>query len=162
MTRAHRGIPMKPIVFALTITFACGTLVPLAAQQTPAPSGPAHKVFILNGCLTSNEGAADSFKLTGAVPVGQPPPDRPAANTAAKDEYVLLPVTGLTEQGVAREEMQTHVGRKVEVTVRPVAVAPGPAPASTSTSAAEKIEQATPPRFTVTKITSAPGSCPRP
>ena len=154
---------MKPNAFVLTITFACGTLLPLRAQQTPAPSAqPAHKVFILNGCLTSNGAAADSFKLTGAVAVGQPPPERPAASTEAKDEYVLLPVTGLSEQGVARAEMQTHVGRKVEVTVRPVEVAPGPPSSSPPASAAEKIEAAAPQRYTVTKIVPAAGSCPRP
>ena len=156
---------MKPIVFALTITFASGTGVLLAARQATAPSSqPAHKVFILNGCLTTNATstgvAADSFKLTGAVPVGQPPPERPAASTEAKNEYVLLPVTGLSEQGVARAEMQTHVGRKVEVTVRPVEVAPGPAPSSPPASAAEKIEAAAPQRYTVTTIMPAAGSCP--
>ena len=151
---------MKPIVFVLTIMLAGLTPAPSAAQQTPASSDkPAHKVFVLNGCLATQSGAADAFKLTGAVPVGQAPPERQAAS-AEPQVYVLLPTQGLAEQGVARAEMQTHVGKKVEVTVRPVEVAPGPSKSSSSTPAAEKVEEPTPPRYTVTEIKPVAGSCP--
>ena len=152
---------MKPIVFVLTIMLAGLTAAPSAVQQTRASSDkPAHKVFVLNGCLTTQSGAADAFKLTGAVPVGQAPPERQAASAEPKDVYVLLPTKGLAEQGVGRAEMQTHVGKKVEVTVRPVEVAPGPSKSSSSTPAAEKVEEPTPPRYTVTEIKPVAGSCP--
>ena len=153
---------MKPIVFALTVAFACVAGVSVSVQQKPTSSDqPAHKVFVLNGCLMTNPNAADAFKLTGAVPVGTAPPAGPAASAEPKGEYVLLPTTALNEQGVAKAEMQTHVGKKVEVTVRPVEVAPGPASSSSASTATAKVEETAPQRFTVTKITSATGSCPR-
>lgn len=152
---------MKPIAFGLAIVFAGMTGTTSAAQQAPKSSAqPAHKVFVLAGCLSANPGASETFKLTGAVPVGPPPPERPAPSAEPKDVYVLLPTKGLAEQGVARAEMQTHVGKKVEVTVRPVEVSPGPSKSSSSTPAAEKIEEPTPPRYTVTEIKSVAGSCP--
>jgi hypothetical protein len=154
---------MKPIVFALTITCAGVTGVSVAAQKpSPQPAQPAHKVFTLNGCLTANPGATDAFKLTGAVPVGIAPPEDPAPGAEAKGVYVLLPTTGLTEQGVPRAEMQTHVGRRVEVTVRPIEAAPGPSTSSSvsKSTSSDRIEEPAPQRYTVTKITSVAGSCP--
>ena len=152
---------MKPIVFALAAAFCGLTITPSAAQQPQArPDQPAHKVFVLTGCLAGNPGASDTFKLTGAVPVGQPPPGRPAPSSEPKDVYVLLPTTGVAEQGVARTDMQPHVGKRVEVTVRPVEVAPGPSSPSSSPPAAEKVQEPAPQRYTVTKIQSAAGSCP--
>jgi hypothetical protein len=152
---------MKPIVFVLAVALCGSTVAPSVAQQSQArPEQPAHKVFVLAGCLSANPDASDTFKLTGAVPVGPPPPARPAPSAEPKDVYVLLPTKGLAEQGVARAEMQTHVGKKVEVTVRPVEVSPGPSKSSSSTPAPEKIEEPTPPRYTVTEIKSVAGSCP--
>src|SRR5262245_21184241 len=140
-----RGNSMKSIAFALTVACAGVTAVSAATQQTPASSNqPALKVFILNGCLTTNTDATDVFELKGAVPVGAAPPASPGASTEPKGVYVLLPIKGLTEQGVAREEMQTHVGKKVEVTVRPVEVAPGPSPSSPASPSTEKVEPAAP------------------
>jgi len=58
--------------------------------------------------------------------------------------------------------MQKHVGKKVQVTVRPVEVAPGPSssrqtpPAAASTA---KPEEAAPQRYTVTEIKSLADSC---
>ncbi len=151
---------MKPIVFGLAIAFA--GVASAAAQQAPTSSAQlAHKVFVLTGCLAANPGAADTFKLTGAEPVGQPPPERPAPSSEPNDVYVLLPATGVAEQGVARTDMQTHLGKKVEVTVRPVEIAPGPSSSSvSSTSPAEKVQEAASPRYTVTKMTALAGSCP--
>jgi hypothetical protein len=152
---------MTRIVFALLILWI-GPASFSARQQTPAQAEqPAHKVFILNGCLTSDPGAADVFKLTGATPVGQAPPEHAAATGAPKGEYVLLPVTGLTEQGVARPELQTHLGRRVEVTVRPVAVAPASSPSSPPAAPVGQKRDDAPPRYTVVTVKSAAGSCPR-
>ena len=83
----------------------------------------------------------------------------PAATPEEKGAYILLATSGLTEQGVARPELQGHVGKKVEVTVRPVEVAPGPSPTSSSATPPDKPEAAAPPRYTVTKIRALAGAC---
>ena len=100
---------MKPIVFALATAVVGLTATPSTAQQPQArPDQPAHKVFVLTGCLAANPGASDTFKLTGAVPVGQPPPERPAPSSEPKDAYVLLPATGVAEQGVVARQRRLH------------------------------------------------------
>jgi len=158
---------MKPIIFGFALVFGGAAAASLTAQQAQtSPSEPAHKVYVLTGCLTGSPAGTGAFKLTGAVPVGQQvPPDRPAANPGAKDEYELQPTSGLTEQGIGRAELQTHVGKKVEVTVRPVEVAPGPSSSASSSSPATapastaKIEESPRPRYTVSQIKSLAGSC---
>src|SRR5688500_14606592 len=121
---------MKPIIAGIALVFGGLIAEPSAAQQPQAPpKEPAHKIYVLTGCLTGGGPAETSpFKLTGAAWVGQAPPERSAASPDAKNVYELLPARGLTEQGVPRADLQTHVGKKVEVTVRPVEVSPGPSP----------------------------------
>ena len=152
---------MKPIIVGLALVFGGLLAAPAAAQQAQAPAKePAHKIFVLTGCLTGGgptETAA--FKLSGAEWVGQIPPERSAASPDGKDVYELLPTVGLTEQGIARAELQKHVGQKVEVTVRPVEVAPGPSQSSTPAASTAKLEQAAPQRYTVSKIKSLAGTC---
>jgi len=155
---------MKPIVFGFAFVFGGAVATSVAAQQAQTPpSEPAHKVYALTGCLTGSPAATGAFKLTGAVPLGQQvPPDRSSVNPDAKDEYELLPTSGLSEQGIGREELQTHVGKKVEVILRPVEVAPGPSASSSSVSSpasTAKVEEPPQPRYTVSKIKSLPGSC---
>jgi len=149
---------MKPIVVGLALVVSGVFAAPsIAQQEQKPPSEPAHKVFVLTGCLTASPAATEVFKLTGAVPVGQGPKEDSAASPGAKKEYELLP-TGLTEQGVDRAEMLTHVGKKVELTVRPVEVVSSPSPSSSSSAPTAKPEQATP-RYTVTTIKSLASSC---
>ena len=153
---------MKPIIFGLALVFGGVIAVP-AAQQAEAPAKePAHKVFVLSGCLTGGTAETAAFKLTGAVPVGQAPKEGAAASPDAKNVYELLPTVGLTEQGIARPEMQKHVGKKVEVTVRPVEVVPGPSSSKQTPAAAPSTarpEEAVPQRYTVTQIKSLADSC---
>lgn len=154
---------MKPIVVALALVVGV-VAWPSAAQQPQAPpKESAHNIFLLNGCLTGGGPAETApFKLTGAAWVGQAPPERSAVSPDAKNVYELLPTSGLTEQGVARPELLTHVGKKVEVTVRPVEVLPGPSPSSSSTASTAstaKPAEAAPQRYTVTAIKSLAGSC---
>lgn len=147
---------MKPIIVGLVLSFSGVTA---AAQQAQAPaSAPAHKIYVLTGCLTGSPAATAPFKLTGAVAVGQAPAEGAAAGAPAKDMYELVPVTGLTEQGLAREELQKHVGNKVEVTVRPVEVAAAKSSSSTVTSSTAKPEEP-PQRYTVTMIKALAASC---
>jgi hypothetical protein len=152
---------MKPIVFGIALAFCGAVAATSQAQQAPAPAPaaePAHKVFVLTGCLTGSAAPTTPFRLTGAMPVGQAPQQASAAGEGAKDVYELLPVTGLTEQGLDREELQSHVGKKVEATVRPVEVASDKPPASSTTPSTVKPE-APPQRYTVTKITAIAASC---
>ena len=149
---------MKPIVVGLALVVSGMIAAPsIAQQEQKPPSEPAHKVFVLTGCLTASPAATEVLKLTGAVPVGHADMGYPAARPDAKKEYELLP-TGLTEQGVDRAEMLTHVGKKVEVTVRPVEVAPSPSSSSSPSTPTAKPKQATP-RYTVTTIKSLANSC---
>ena len=148
---------MKPFVVGLALAVSGVIAAPSIAQQAQTPpSEPAHKVFVLTGCLTDSPAATEVFKLTGAVPVGQAPKEGSAASPNAKNEYELVPTSGLTEQGVARPEMLTHVGKRVEVTVRPVEVVSSSSSSPTASTA--KPEQAAP-RYTVTTIKSLADSC---
>jgi hypothetical protein len=137
----------------------------LPAQQQPAPPAPAHNTFVLAGCLEAGSTVAPAFKLTSAVPLGQAPPARngelgAVSTSGEKATYALQPLTGLGQPGVAAEVLKTHVGRRVEVTVRPVEVLPAPAPTGTA-SAVEAAKPAEPPpeRFSVTAIKRTGGTC---
>lgn len=149
---------MKPIGIGFALVLSGALAVPLVAQQAQAPPPePAHKVFVLTGCLTGSPAANAPFKLTGATPQGQAP-QQPAAGADAKDVYELVPVVGLIEQGLDRAELQTHVGKKVEVTIRPVEVASAPAAPPSAPSSTVKPEEP-PVRYTVSKITAVANVC---
>ena len=151
---------MKPIVVGLGLCVGGVIAASSGALQAQAPpSDPAHKVFILTGCLTAGPAETAVFKLTGAAPVGQTRPERSAASPDGKDVYELLSTTGLTEQGVAKADMQTHLGKQVEVTVRPVDVVPGPISSPSPTASTAKMEEVRPPRYTATQIKSVADSC---
>ena len=83
---------MKPIVVGLALVVSGVIAAPSIAQQAQTPpSEPAHKVFVLTGCLTGSPAETYAFKLTRAVPVGQAPKEESAASPNAKNEYELLP-----------------------------------------------------------------------
>lgn len=150
---------MKPIDIGFALALSGAIAAPAVARQAQGPaSEPAHKVFVLTGCLAGSPAANAPFKLTGAVPVGQSPHPGAAAGANAKDVYELVPVMALTDQGLDREQLQTHVGKRVEVTVRPVEVAPAPASSSPASSTARVEEPATV-RYTVTRITPQANAC---
>lgn len=149
------------IPFALTGLVFAGWLAAPAAQQE-APGGatePAHKVYVLNGCLEKGATTTSPFKLTRAVAVGRAIPPAPAAaDDSATDVYELHPTSGLTERGVGREALDGHVGQRVEVTIRPEDVPP-PAPPVSSAEPVAKAEPAAPQRYRVTEIAMVAGSC---
>jgi hypothetical protein len=152
---------MKPIIAGLALVVGTVIAAPLAAEQAQAPSEPAHKIFVLTGCLTGGPADTAAFKLTGAVAVGQAPPKPSAASPDAKDVYELVPVSGISEQGLDRKTLQTHVGKKVEVALRPVEVQPAQASSSSSTTATTaKPQEPAPARYTVSKLQALPGACP--
>ena len=157
---------MKKAVFgsAVALTWCVAAA---SAQQGPAPTPeavPAHKVFVLTGCLTAG-GDTEGFKLTDASAIGQ---DRPKGAAVAgavgtsgqKDTYELRPIKGVNGEGVDADALKAHAGQRVEVTVRPIEVLPGPAPsaANSPSQVARPIEPA-PERFSVTAIKRVTGTC---
>jgi hypothetical protein len=152
---------MKPITSGTGILLVCWFVAASAQQRTEIKKEePAHKVFVLNGCLESSEAPA-IFRLTRVSVVGQsaaPPSTRSAgsASSPSQEVYELQPVN-FPEPGLKREELQSHVGRQVEVTIRPVEV-PTPAPALPADSKVRP-EQTPPQRYTVSTIDRLAGSC---
>ena len=73
----------------------------------------------------------------------------------------MLPVSSVSEQGINRETLESHVGGRVEVTVRPVEASTSPVDGNEHVDRplAAKVEQSTPRRYTVVKISKVPGSC---
>ena len=151
---------MRAIVFG-TVVGLTSWIAALSAQQAPSPSSePAHKIYVMTGCLEVGSAPTSVFRLTGAKNVGQAPPATSAGSTAASRTdmvYELQPVASLSEQGINRETLQSHVGKRVEVTMRPVEVPP-PSPAPPATTTATKPEQPAP-RYTVAKISRLAESC---
>jgi hypothetical protein len=132
--------------------------------RTPEPANqPAHNVFVLTGCLERGDAPA-AFRLTRASAIGQAPP-RSNATPAAKDAkddnaYELQATSSVSEQGLSREQLQTDVGQRVEVTIRPIETTASAAPLTTSSPAGEKKPAESPrPRYTVVKISRLGDSC---
>lgn len=152
---------MKATIFALS--FAIAFAINAAAQRTPEPKNePAHNVFVLTGCLEKGD-APSSFRLTRASAIGQAPPrtnTTPAAETKGENAYELQATSSVSEQGLSREQLQTDVGARVEITIRPIEAATAAAPLTTSSAAAEKKPTESPrPRYTVVKISRLDGAC---
>jgi hypothetical protein len=154
---------MKATMFALSLAVAFG--INAAAQRTPdSKNEPAHNVFVLTGCLEKGD-APSSFRLTRASAVGQAPPRSnstpPALETKGEDAYELQATSSVSQQGLSREQLQTEVGARVEVTIRPVEAPSGsPPPLTTAAPAGEKKPAESPrPRYTVVKIARLDGSC---
>ena len=155
---------MRSMVFVTGVVLVLQVAASLAQQSPSSPNEPAHKVYSMTGCLEGGSAAKSVFKLADATSVGQMPPTDPS-NTDAGDgtrSYDVLPVASVSEQGINRETLESHVGSRVEVTVRPVEPSTTPTPStatSTSTTTTAKVEQSTPRRYTVVKISKVPGSC---
>jgi hypothetical protein len=153
---------MKATMFALSLAVAFG--MNAAAQRTPdSKTEPAHNIFVLTGCLEKGD-APSSFRLTRASAVGQAPPRSnstpPAIETKGEDAYELQGTSSVSEQGLSRERLQTDVGARVEVTIRPVEAPSGAPPLTTAAPAGEKKPAESPrPRYTVVKISRLDGSC---
>jgi hypothetical protein len=150
---------MKRLVFGNAIVLVASIAVPLAQQAQPPSNEPAHKVYVMTGCLESGT-SGTTFRLTGAAPIGQAAPARIGPTGASRSDmvYELQPVTSIAEQGISRERLQAHVGNRVEVTVRPVEVSQEAPPSSRTTDVA-KPEESVPQRYTVVKINRLSESC---
>jgi hypothetical protein len=150
---------MRTIAFVTSVVLT--GWIAASAQQTPPPSNePAHKIYAMSGCLELGSGSSSAFKLTGAEPIGQAPPGASATATSRNATvYELQPVANFGEQGISRERLKSHVGKRVEVTVRPVEVSPSPTSPPRTTDGPEKPEQPLPPRYTVVTINQLAESC---
>jgi hypothetical protein len=151
---------MKQMTFAtgLALVWCAVTLAGQQAAAPPTQVEPAHKVYVVTGCL--ERGAAPSaFRLTRASAVGQaaPPasPDGEGGNA-----YDLQATSSVSEQGFSNEKLLPEVGTRVEVTIRPVEGLASPAPARPVTpTAAEKPIETPRPRYTVVMLERVAGTC---
>jgi hypothetical protein len=153
----RRRDDMKPIVLGTSLLIAACISTASARQTAPSPQEPAHKVYVLTGCL-ENATPPSSFKLTGSSAVGQAPPassKEPGVNSV----YELQSVSGVGEEGISRETLQSHAGTRVEVTVRPMEVSPPASSPSPSTAPKVKPEEQAPQRYTVIKISRVADKC---
>ena len=151
---------MRSITLVTGVALVLQVATSLAQQS--APNEPAHKVYVMAGCLARGSASTSVFQLADSTPVGQAPPADPSnkGEVEGTQSYDLLPVSSVSEQGINRETLASHVGSRVEVTVRPLEpTAAASGTTSTSTTTAAKVEQATPRRYTVVKIRKVPGSC---
>jgi hypothetical protein len=158
-------IDMKKTVLGSAVAVAWCVAMPMAYQQAAPTSTPtpAHNVFVTTGCLTAGAEAADTFKLTDASPI-----DRPSARGAAeavvgtagqKPSYELRPVSGVDAQGLDADALKAHLGRRIEVVVRPIeSPAPAPSAGVTGNQSAKPIEPA-PERYSVTEVRRVIGTC---
>ena len=148
-------------VFGSAVAFAWCVAVPFAQQQpAPAPTAePAHKVFVLTGCLEVGAGAIPEYKLTDASPIGRAPGKAVEAGAVGtsgqKTSYVLQPASGVNAQGMDADALKARAGQRVEVIVRPVEK---PAEAPPPAGQAARFEPA-PERFTVTEMKRVTGTC---
>jgi hypothetical protein len=151
-----------------TISFATGVglilQIAAASAQQGAPNEPAHKVHVISGCLRHSSAATSIFTLTDATVIGQPLPADPsnadADVGAGPRSYDVVPVSSVSEQGINRETLESHVGSRVEVTVRPIEAAQAPSTTtSTSKATAAKIDESLPRRYTAVTINKVLGSC---
>jgi len=158
---------MRSIVLVTGVVLILQVAASLAQQSPSPPNEPAHKVYVMTGCLERGSAQTSVFQLVDASSVGpMPPTDR--SNTEVTDgtrSYEVLPVSSVSEQGINRETLESHVGSRVEVTVRPMEAPTTPSPTtpstatSTSTTTTAKVEQSSPRRYTVVKISKVPGPC---
>jgi len=152
---------MRTIVFGAIAVLTSWMAAP-SAQQPPSPSTePAHKIYVMTGCLEGGPESTSTFKLTGAKSIGQAPVSSGVSTATSKPDsaYELQPIAGVGEDGINRERLQSHVGKRVEVTVRPVELSPGPSSPSSARGTAAKPEQTEPQRYTVVKINQLAESC---
>lgn len=157
---------MRKAVLGIAVAVVWCVAAP-SAQQQPAPTPtpkPAHNVFVLTGCLEAGDAPA-TFKLTDASSIGHAPPAAAAeagavGTSGRKASYLLRPVSGVNAQGMNEAALKAHVGKRVEVIVRPIE-SPAPAPAPTGGLVGVQAARPEPPpeRFSVTEFKRVMGGC---
>jgi hypothetical protein len=154
---------MRSIVFVTGVASILQVAASLAQQSQSPPNEPAHKVYVMTGCLERGSAQTSVFQLADSTPIGQAPPTDPSPTDAGavtgSRSYDLLAVTSVSEQGINAETLESHVGNLVEVTLRPVETSTVASTTNKSETTAAKVEQSTPRRYTVVKISKVPGAC---
>jgi hypothetical protein len=158
---------MKRNLLGSAVVLAWCVAAPVAQQQPPStPSAPAHNVFVVTGCLNTGVERTAAFRLTDASPVGRTAParaedSRAVGTSGLKPSYDLQPASGVNSQGIDAEELKTHAGRRVEVTLRPVEATAPPAPPAGATLGGQAARPIDPPpqRYSVTAIKRVTGTC---
>ena len=134
------------------------------AQEQAKPTEPAHKTVVLTGCLQPGADAA-TFKLTHASPSQRPSVEPTTAASPAAIGTAGQPRDyELTSDSSSKTDLKlsTYIGRRVEVTARPLAEAPVPSSgrAEAGLTAEPKANEPKPERLMVTAITRLSASCP--
>jgi hypothetical protein len=159
-------VEMNKTLLASAVVVTWSVATPFAQQQ-PAPSSatePAHKVLVLTGCLSGGAATTPAFKLTDVSPLGQATPGRATdagavGTSGQKESYELQPVSGLESKGLDADALKSHVGKRVEMVVRPIeSLAPPPATGLAEAQAPKQVEPR-PQRFSVTEIRRVIGNC---
>ena len=154
---------MKRNVLGSAVALTWCVAAPLAQQQPPPPTAPAHNVFVVTGCLNAGVDRTAAFRLTDVASIGRTAPAREAdagavGTSGRKTSYELQPASGVNSQGIDAEELKRHAGRRVEVTLRPVETTTPPAAANPGGEAAKPFDPP-PQRYSVTDIKRVTGTC---
>jgi hypothetical protein len=112
---------MQTIYGMLAVCLFAGTLHAQELNRAPSQEPkPAHETTVLTGCLAAGANAS-TFRLTRAAKVAPVPADKEvAATSGAETEYELRAESRLDADRVSPVDMKPFVGRRVEVTTRPV------------------------------------------
>ena len=156
---------MKRTLLGSVVGVAWCVALPSAYQQpapTPKPA-PAHNVFVTTGCLNAPAEAPGTFKLVDASPIDRPTTQgaaEAAVGTAGqKPSYELRPVSGVDSQGLDADALKAHLGKRIEVVVRPIeSTAPAPA-AGLAGNQSTKPSEPAPERYYVTELKQVIGTC---
>jgi hypothetical protein len=141
---------------SLLFCLATASSLHAASQAAPQATESAHQTMIYSGCLRKSDAGA-IVKLTNASRIDQPSPATAAA--PGSEEYELTSDKGLERGGVARVDLDAHVGHKVEVTVRPPEVAEPPSTPETAAARPASAEPAKIKRFTVIALKQLAATC---
>jgi hypothetical protein len=154
---------MSRLLLYLTATAVLG-----CAAQAQQPNEPAHKTILLTGCLHQGPDR-QIFKLSDATLLapatsipGSLSPQQPAGTVGGIPEYELTTEASVHRSGAERVDLNSYVGRRVEVTARPPEIAPSSpnsAPSNSAVRTDAKADEQKPPRLIVTAIKQASSSC---
>jgi hypothetical protein len=163
MSRRAQEVDMSRLFLYATATAVLG-----CAAQAQQPNAPAHKTMLLTGCLHPGPDhqifkLSDATLLAPATSIsGSSSPQQPAGTVGRFPEYELTTEASVHRSGAERVDLNSYVGRRVEVTARPPEIAPSSPNSASSNSAVRtdaKADEQKPPRLIVTAIKQASSSC---
>jgi hypothetical protein len=148
------------------LLYATATAVLGCAAQAQQPNEPAHKTMLLTGCLHPGPDRqifklSDATLLAPATSINGSSSPQAAGTVGGIPEYELTTEGSVHRSGPERVDLNSYVGRRVEVTARPPEIAPSPNSASSNSAVRTdaKADEQKPPRLIVTAIKQASSSC---